>query len=77
MKVVEILQIGRELLKMMSENDLRVNDYMFVGMYHEYEFLRGEHEKYNTIISRLSNKYRISQSKVKRIIRRFEKEVKK
>ena len=77
MKVIEILQIGRELLKVMSENDLRVDDYQYVGMYHEYEFLRGEHEKYNTIINRLSNKYRISQSKVKRIIRRFDKEVNK
>ena len=77
MKVVEILQIGRELLKMMSENDLRVDDYMYVGMYREYEFMRGEHEKYYNIISTLSDKYSISQSKVKRIIRRFDKEAKK
>lgn len=76
MKVVEILQIGRELLKLMSKNDLKVNDYMFVGMFYEYEFMRKEHEKYHTIIDSLSKKYGISQSKVKRIIRRLTKEVK-
>lgn len=75
MKRVEILKIGRELLKLMSENDLRLDDYRFVGMFYEYQFLRMEHEKYGSVIDSLSSKYRISQSKVKRIIRRLEKEV--
>lgn len=76
MKRVEILKIGRELLRLMSENDLKINDYMFVGMFYEYEFLRSEHEKYGNVLDILSRKYRISQSKVKRILKRLSKEVK-
>lgn len=76
MKRVEILKLGRELLRLMSENDLKINDYLFVGMFYEYEFLRKEHEKYANVIDILSRKYRISQSKVKRILRRISKEVK-
>ena len=75
MKRVEILKLGRELLKVMSDNDLRIDDYRFVAMFYEYEFLRKEREKYNNAIDLLADKYKVSQSKVKRIIRRLEREV--
>ena len=75
MKRVEILKLGRELLKLMSKNDLKVDDIHYVGMFYEYEFLRSENVKYASVIKMLSDKFLISESKVKRIIRRLEKEV--
>ena len=75
MKVVKILEIGRELLKMVSDNDLKYDDYQFIGMYYEYEYRRSNHEKYSVIISDLSRKYKVSESTVKRIIRRLSIEV--
>lgn len=76
MKRVKIVEIGRELLKLMSYNDLKLEDYRFVGMFYEYEFLRKEREKYAIVIDTLSKKYKVSHSKVKRIIKRLGEEVK-
>lgn len=75
MKVVKILEIGRDLLKFVSDNELRYDDYRFIGMYYEYEYRREHHEKYNVIIDDLSSKYKVSGSTVKRVLRRLSREV--
>ena len=75
MKSVKILEIGRELLKLMSEKELHYDDYRFIGMYYEYEYRREHHEKYNVIIDDLSSKYKVSESTVKRVLRRLSREV--
>ena len=75
MKVVKMLEIGRDLLKFMSDNGLRHDDYLYVGMFHEYEYRRRNHEKYSVIVGELSRKYLVSESTVKRLIRRLGREV--
>jgi DNA-binding MarR family transcriptional regulator len=75
MKVVKILEIGRDLLKFMSDNGLRRDDYLFIGMYHEYEYRRRMHEKYAVMIEELADKYKVSETTVKRLIRRLSREV--
>ena len=50
MKVVELLKIGKELLKMMSENDVKRDDYKFVKMYQEYLAMRKNGVKYRAVI---------------------------
>ena len=67
--------MGRELLKMMSICDLKVEDYRYIELYSEYVKARQNHEKYAVIIMELSQKYEISESTVKRIIKRFEREI--
>lgn len=75
MKVVKLLHLGKELLKMMSLCELRVDDYKYIELYSEYVKARQEHVKYAVVIMELSQRYGISESSVKRIIKRFEKEV--
>lgn len=75
MKAAKLLKIGAEILKMMSENDLRVKDVQHLDLYVEYKKARENHVKYNAIIYDLSLRYNISESTVKRIIRRFERDV--
>ena len=75
MKVVKMLEIGRDLLKFMSDNGLRHDDYLYVGMFHEYEYRRRNHEKYSVIVGELSRKYLVSESTVKRIVKRFSKDL--
>ena len=75
MKVVEYLKIGREFLKLMSNLGLMRDDYQHIELYEEYMVMRGEGEKVDYILSILSNKYKLSESTVKRIVRRFSKEV--
>lgn len=76
MKVVEFLKIGKELLKLMSSYDLRCDDYLYIGLFEEYTRMRDEGIKVDYILACLSEKYNMSESTVKRIIRRFSKEVK-
>jgi DNA-binding MarR family transcriptional regulator len=73
MKAVKILNIGAELLKMMSICDLRLQDFQYLEMYSEYIKARNANVKYNAIIYDLATRNNISESTVKRIIRRFEK----
>lgn len=75
MKAVKLLKIGRELLKLMSLFDLKVSDYKYVDLFMEYSMLRENDVKYTAAIMELSEKYHISESSVKRIIRRFEQEI--
>lgn len=75
MKAVNLLRIGAELLKLMSICDLKVSDWQYLEMYSEYVKGRNNHIKYDVIIMQLSERYNISESSVKRIIRKFDKEV--
>ncbi len=76
MKAVEFLKIGRELLKLLSNFGLRCDDYKHIELFEEYMQMRKNGDKVDYALYILSNKYNISESTVKRIIRRFSKEVK-
>lgn len=75
MKVVNLLIIGRELLKLMSDCDLKRDDYLYIGLYLEYTRMRGEGEKVDYVLRYLSDKYKVSESTIKRVVRRLSKEV--
>lgn len=76
MKAVEFLKIGREMLKLMSAFDLRREDYKHIELFEEYAQMRGKGEKVEYILSVLSRRYKLSESTVKRIVRRLSREVK-
>ena len=76
MRIVEFIKIGRELLKIMSKYDVKLDDWMYVDMYEEYKEMRAKGFKYKFVIMQLSLTHSISKSKVERIIRRLDKDVK-
>lgn len=75
MKAAKLLQIGAELLSLMSTFDLKVSDFHHLELYSEYIKARQNNEKYSYIIASLAERYGMSESSVKRIIRRFSQEV--
>ena len=75
MKAVEFLRIASELLKTMSAFDLRRDDYLHIGLYEEYVMMRSDGEKVDYILRFLSDKYKVSESTIKRVVRRFSREV--
>lgn len=75
MKVVELLKIGSELLKLMSENEVKRDDYRFVKMYHEYLYMRKSGIKYRAVIEMLAEEYKTSKASVERALRRLGKTV--
>jgi hypothetical protein len=74
MKVVELLKIGGELLKTMSENDVKRDDWKYVKMYKEFMTMRGKGVKYSSAIQMLSEEYGTSKASVERAIRRLGKD---
>lgn len=72
----EIIKISREIMKLMSECDIKSEDYKYIPLYEEYLLMREDREKYRYIIAVLATKYSLSQSTVTRIVRRFSKAVK-
>jgi len=76
MKVAKILLMGIEMLKLLSENEVRIGDWKYVKMYFEYECMRENGVKYRAAIAELVRSYNISRSKVERIIQRLSKDVK-
>ena len=75
MKIVEFLRIGKEMLKLMSKHDIKCNDYLYLDLFDEYTRMRNEGMKVDYILVILSDKYKLSESTVKRIVKRFSKEV--
>lgn len=70
-----LLKLNVCQLKLMSEIDLNLSDWMYVPLYEEYMEMRSNGEKSTYIISKLSTDYHISESSVKRLIRRFSRRV--
>lgn len=75
MLAIDLIKIGCELLKKISECDVKASDYRYIKMYEEYvEMVRAGHKK-EYVYCVLSERYHISESTVFRLIRRFKREV--
>lgn len=74
MKIVELLEIGGKMLKLMSENDVKRDYYKFVPMYHEYKNMRSNGVKYREAVRMLAEEYHTSEASIGRAIRKLAKE---
>lgn len=74
MKVVELLKFGREMLKMLHENGIRMADYTYVPMITDYLDMKERSIKTTYIIARLSRKYGMCERKVYKVLKRLLKE---
>ena len=77
MKVVDLLFLGRNLLKLMSKNDIKATDEFFVDIYEEFRRMRDNGEKFSVAVMVLSVKYGVSERTVSRAIKRLSKDVKR
>jgi DNA-binding MarR family transcriptional regulator len=75
MKIIELIKFNRKSMEVMSRFDIKQSDCQYVELYEEYNMLRDKKEKYRYIIASLAEKYHISESSVKRLIKRLSIEV--
>ena len=75
MKKVLFLKLNAEMLKLMSKCGLREDDYKYIRAYEEYQFLRKEGQKADVILMEMSERYKVSESTLKRAFRRLSGEV--
>jgi len=75
MKAYELLKINTNLLEMMSKFDIKRDDCKFLKLYEEYHAMKEKGEKYWYIITKLAERYGVSASSVKRLVKRLSREV--
>jgi len=71
MKVIEILNFNKELLKKFQTPGIRMDDVQYIDLYNEYWILVAQGEKVSYIVATLADKYAISERKVYDLIKRF------
>ena len=71
MKVIEILNLNKELLKKFQNAGIRMEDVEYIDLFNEYLALVTQGEKVSYIVATLADKYTISERKVYDLIRRF------
>lgn len=75
MKVVDLLKINQSAMESLSKADIKKGDFRFVALHDEYVHLRDKGEKYWYVITHLAEKYKMSESSVKRLVKRLSSEV--
>lgn len=76
MKVIEILNFNRELLKKLQEAGIRLDDARYIDLYSDYIRLVGQGYKVSYIVAVLADKYSVSERKVYGLIKRFQSDCK-
>ena len=76
MKVIEILKICENFIKILQDECINVDDARYVPLYEEYRSIISKGGKTTYAVAKLSSKYNISERKVYYLIRNFDKDCK-
>ena len=71
MKVVELLKIGRDLLKVMSKADVKRDDWRFIDSYEHFKVMRSHGVKHTEAIRMLSRENNVSTRTLERVFKRL------
>lgn len=72
MKVIEILNLNKELLKIFRKVGIRLDDVQYIDLYNEYRELLSKGNKVSYIVAVLADRYGISEREVYSLIKRFQ-----
>lgn len=75
MKLYELLDFNKELLKRLWFAGIKPEDYRYADLFAEYERLNQEGEKKTYIVAMLADKYGISERKVYSVINHLSQEL--
>lgn len=62
MKVVDLLKISRDLLKLLHENGISVGDYLYLPLLADYQEMKCSGDKTSYIVLMLSKKYEMCEN---------------
>lgn len=72
MKLYELLDFNKELLKRLKAAGIRLEDARYIDLYTDYVRLLDQGEKVSYVVALLSEKYSVSERKVYALIKRFQ-----
>lgn len=76
MKVIEILNFNRELLKRFQVAGIRLEDVSYIDLYADYTRLLDQGEKVSYVVAVLAEKYSVSERKIYALVKRFQSDCK-
>ena len=76
MKIFELINFNRELLKKLQEAGIRLEDARYVDLYTDYVDMHCNGDKVSYIVAVLSEKYAVSERKVYGLLKRFQSDCK-
>ena len=76
MKVFELINFNRELLKKLQDAGIRLDDTRYIDLYSDYVDMYQQGEKVSYIVATLSEKYAVSERKVYDLLKRFQSDCK-
>lgn len=76
MKVIEILNFNRELLKRFQVAGIRLEDVSYIDLYADYTHLLNQGEKVSYVVAVLAEKYSVSERKIYALVKRFQSDCK-
>lgn len=76
MKIYELINFNRELLKKLADAGVRLDDAQYIDAYVDYLEMYKNGEKVSYIVAVLSEKYSISERKVYSLLKRFQSDCK-
>lgn len=76
MKVFELINFNRELLKKLQKAGTRLDDAQYIDLYSDYVDMYKRGEKVSYIVAALSEKYAVSERKVYSLLKRFQSDCK-
>lgn len=76
MKVIEILNFNRELLKRFQVAGIRLEDVSYIDLYADYTHLLDQGEKVSYVVAVLAEKYSVSERKIYALVKRFQSDCK-
>ena len=71
MKAAELLKIGAKILETLSKCDIKISDYKYLPLYSDFEEMERAGEKTTYIVAILSERYKLGEASVWRILKRF------
>ncbi len=74
MKLIEILNLNRELLTKFQKAGIKLDDVQYIDLFNEYRTLSAQGEKVSYIVARLATEYAVSERKVYSLIKRYKSE---
>jgi len=74
MKVYEILSLNRDFLEKLHNFGIKLSDFKHVGIYCEYLQMKSCGDKVAYIVAYLSDKHRVCERKVYKIIKTMERD---
>ena len=76
MKVTEILNFNRELLKRLQAAGIRLEDVQYIDLYADYTRILEQIDRKTNAVAVLSEKYSVSERKVYALVKRFQSDCK-